>query len=402
MNLEFSAEDAAFRDEVRQFLREQLPRDMAARTYCGFTPPLRQDLKQWNRVLYEKGWAAPHWPIEHGGTGWSALRQHIFDEECHLAWAPDLSWQGLRLLGPVLYTYGSEQQKARHLPAILRGDVFWAQGFSEPNAGSDLVSLKTRAVRQGDHYIVNGQKTWSSEGHYADWGFFLVRTDPEAKPQKGISFLLIDLATPGVTVRPIIMINGAHYVNEIFLDNVVVPAENLVGEEGKGWSYTKFLLEHERTSSAFIYFSKRELQRAKEIARREKLDGMPLIDRPEYAQEIARLEMDIVALEWSVLRLLANEKNPYDQTAIASALKIRGSELQQRVTELQTDLLGARALRNIRWIDDPLIGDERQAHLWPGYVPGRISTTLHTRAVTIYGGAKEVQKNIIAKLAFGL
>lgn len=402
MNLEFSAEDLAFRGEVRQFLREHLPRDIAARTYCGFTPPLKQDLMQWNRVLYEKGWAAPHWPVEYGGTGWSALRQHIFEEECHLAWAPDLSWQGLRLLAPVLYTYGSEQQKARHLPAILRGDVFWAQGFSEPNAGSDLVSLKTRAARQGDHYVVNGQKTWSSEGHYADWGFFLVRTDPEAKPQKGISFLLIDLTAPGVTVRPIIMINGAHYVNEIFLDNVIVPAENLVGEEGKGWSYTKFLLEHERTSSAFIHFSKRELQRAKEIARRERFDGMPLIDRPEYAQQIARLEMDILALEWSVLRLLANEKNPYDQTAIASALKIRGSELQQRVTELQTDLLGARALRNIRWIDDPLIGDATQAQAWPGYVPGRISTTLHTRAVTIYGGAKEVQKNIIAKLAFGL
>lgn len=401
MELEFNAEDVAFRSEVRQFLREHLPAPMAAREYRGFAPPLREDLQQWNRVLYEKGWAAPHWPVQYGGTGWSPLRQHIFEEECHLAYAPDLSWQGLRLLAPVLYTFGSEAQKAQHLPPILRGDVFWAQGFSEPNAGSDLVSLKTRAVRQGDHYVVNGQKTWSSEGHYAQWGFFLVRTDLEAKPQKGISFLLIDLQTPGVSVRPIIMINGAHYVNEIFLDNVVVPAENLVGEEGKGWNYTKFLLEHERTSSAFIYFSKRELQRAKEIARCECLDGAPLIERPEFARQIARLEMDALALEWSVLRLLANEKNSYDQTAIASALKIRGSELQQRVTELQTDLLGARALRSIRR-DDPLIEDAAQAALWPAYVPGRMSTTMHTRAVTIYGGAKEVQKNIIAKLAFGL
>ena len=401
MNLEFSAEDAAFRNEVRAFLREHLPRRIAAREYHGFTPPRKEDLQQWNRILFEKGWAAPHWPVEYGGTGWSPLRQHIFEEECHLAYAPDLTWQGLRLLAPVLYTFGSEAQKARHLPPILRGDVFWAQGFSEPNAGSDLVSLKTRAVREGDHYVVNGQKTWSSEGHYADWGFFLVRTDPEAKPQRGISFLLIDLRTPGVSVRPITMINGAHYVNEIFLDNVVVPVDNLVGEEGKGWSYTKFLLEHERTSSAFIYFSKRELQRAKEIARHETLDGAPLIARPEFANKMAKLEMDILALEWSVLRLLANEKSPYDQTAVASALKIRGSELQQRVTELQTDLLGERALRNIRF-DDPLIGDTAQAHLWPNYVPGRMSTTLHTRAVTIYGGAKEVQKNIIAKLAFGL
>lgn len=398
MNLEFNADDAAFRDEVRQFLREHLPASMVAREYQGFTPPLRDDLQQWNRVLYEKGWAAPHWPVQYGGTGWSPLRQHIFEEECHLAYAPDLSWQGLRLLAPVLYTFGSEAQKAQHLPPILRGDLFWAQGFSEPNAGSDLVSLKTRAVRQGDHYVVNGQKTWSSEGHYAQWGFFLVRTDLEAKPQKGISFLLIDLQTPGVSVRPITMINGAHYVNEIFLDNVVVPAENLVGEEGKGWNYTKFLLEHERTSSAFIYFSKRELQRAKEIARRERLDGAPLIESPEFSHHIARLEMDILALEWSVLRLLANEKNPYDQTAIASALKIRGSETQQRVTELQTDLLGARALRSIRR-DDPI---SEGASSWPEYVPGRMSATMHTRAVTIYGGAKEVQKNIIAKLGFGL
>lgn len=401
MNFEFSAEDAAFRNEVRQFLHEHLPARMAAREYHGFTPPRKEDLQQWNRILFEKGWAAPHWPVEYGGTGWSPLRQHIFEEECHLAYAPDLTWQGLRLLAPVLYTFGSDAQKARHLPPILRGDVFWAQGFSEPNAGSDLVSLKTRAVREGDRYIVNGQKTWSSEGHYADWGFFLVRTDPEAKPQRGISFLLIDLRTPGVSVRPIAMINGAHYVNEIFLDNVVVPAENLVGEAGKGWSYTKFLLEHERTSSAFIYFSKRELQRAKEIARQETLDGAPLSDRSEFARKMAQLEMDILALEWSVLRLLANEKNQYDQTAVASALKIRGSELQQRVTELQTDLLGARALRSIRF-DDPMIGDKAQAQLWPNYVPGRMSTTLHTRAVTIYGGAKEVQKNIIAKLAFGL
>lgn len=401
MNFELTPEDAAFRSEVREFLREHLPRSMARRGYCGFTPPPKEDLQEWNRVLYEKGWAAPHWPVQYGGTGWSPLRQHVFEEECHLAYAPDLSWQGLRLLAPVLYTFGSEAQKARHLPPILRGDVLWAQGFSEPNAGSDLVSLKTRAVREGDHYVVNGQKTWSSEGHYAQWGFFLVRTDPHAKPQRGISFLLIDLSTPGVSVRPITMINGAHYVNEIFLDDVIVPAENLVGEEGRGWSYTKFLLEHERTSSAFIYFSKRELQRAKEIARREAVEGVPLIERPEFANQIARLEMDLHALEWSVLRMLANEQSPHDQTAIASALKIRGSELQQRVTELQTDLLGAKALRSIH-CDDPLIGDADRAALWPDYVPGRMSTTLHTRAVTIYGGAKEVQKNIIAKLAFGL
>ena len=401
MNLKFSAADHAFRAEVRRFLQDRLPRDMAARTFSGFTPPPKQDLADWNRILFEKGWAAPHWPVEYGGTGWSPLQQHLFEEECHLAYAPDLSWQGLRLLAPVLYTFGSERQKKKHLPAILRGDMFWAQGFSEPNAGSDLVSLKTRAVRNGDHYIVNGQKTWSSEGHYADWGFFLVRTEPTEKPQRGISFLLIDLRTPGVTVRPITMINGAHYVNEIFLDNVVVPLENLVGDEGKGWNYTKFLLENERTSSAFIYFSKRELQRAKLIAGAETLDGKPLIEWPEFARKIAAVEVDILALEWSVLRLLANEKNPYDATAVASALKIRGSELQQRVTELQTDLIGARAMRDMRSAD--VLAKTDGGHCgWPSYIAGRMSTTMHTRAVTIYGGSKEIQKNIIAKLAFGL
>ena len=397
MKFELSPANEAFRQQVRAFLREHLPSDLAARAYHGFTPPSKHDLQTWNRILFERGWAAPHWPVEYGGTGWTALQQHIFEEECHLAYAPDVSWQGLRLLGPVLYTYGSEPLKKQHIPGILTGEVMWAQGFSEPNAGSDLVSLKTRAVRQGDHYIVNGQKTWSSEGHYADWGFFLVRTDPEAKPQKGISFLLIDLRSPGVTVRPIIMINGAHYVNEIFLDDVKVPVTNLIGEEGKGWSYTKFLLEHERTSSAFIYFSKRELQRAKQIARVEKRGDVTLMQLPEYARRIATIEMDLLALEWSVLRMLANEQTEHDQQAIASTLKIRGSEIQQRVTELQTDLLGARALRDIR-VEDAVPASA----LWPQYVPGRMSTTMHTRAVTIYGGAKEVQKNIIAKLAFGL
>jgi len=401
MNLEYTAANHAFRQEVRRFLDEQLPRDMAARTYAGFTPPAKQDLSDWNRILYDKGWAAPHWPVEYGGTGWTSLQQHIFEEECHLAYAPDLSWQGLRLLGPVLYTYGTQEQKRKHLPPILSGEVFWAQGFSEPNAGSDLVSLKTRAVRNGDHYVVNGQKTWSSEGHYADWGFFLVRTEMTERPQRGISFLLIDLRTPGVTVRPITMINGAHYVNEIFLDNVVVPAENLVGEAGRGWDYTKFLLENERTSSAFIYFSKRELQRAKQIARAERQGGIPLSERPEFARRIAAVEMDLLALEWSVLRLLADERNPYHPTAVASALKVRGSELQQRVTELQTDLLAERALREIRAGDASAAGGSSD-DLWPHYVAGRMSTTMHTRAVTIYGGAKEVQKNIIAKLAFGL
>ena len=308
----------------------------------------------------------------------------------------------MRLCGPVVYPFGSPEQKQRFLPPFLRGDYMLAQGFSEPNAGSDLASLKTTAVRQGDHYVVNGQKTWSSEGHYADWGFFLVRTDATVKPQRGISFLMIDLRTPGVTVRPIKLFNGMHYVNELFLDNVKVPADNLVGEEGKGWSYAKFLLDNERTSSAFIYFSRHWLERVREIARRERQDGIALADTPSFARRLARAEIDLRSLEFSVLRVLTGEQMRWHDTAVSSALKIRGSEIQQTIMGLAIDAAGLRGLRQIGSLADPLIGDTSQGEAWPDDVPGVSSCMLQTRAVTIYGGAKEIQKNIIAKLAFSL
>jgi alkylation response protein AidB-like acyl-CoA dehydrogenase len=406
MDFHHSEADQAFRAEVRAFLEARLPPDIAHRDALGFHPLPRADLVGWNRILAEKGWAAPHWPVEHGGPGWTPIQRHIFEEECRRAHAPDLSWQGIRLAGPVIYTFGSPVQKERFLPPILRGDWLLAQGFSEPNAGSDLASLKTSAVRardeQGEHYIVNGQKTWSSEGHYADWGFFLVRTDTAVKPQRGISFLMIDLKTPGVTVRPITMYNGMHYVNEIFLDKVRVPVENLVGEEGAGWRYAKFLLDNERTSSAFIHFSRQWLERTSAIAQRETVDGVPLIRTPAFARRLAAVEIDLQALEYSVLRLLTDEKTRWDATAVASGLKVRGSEIQHRVTELALDALGWRGLRSIEGFDDALIGDAAQAGRWPGDVAGVSSGMLQTRAVTIYGGAKEVQKNIIARLAFRL
>ena len=406
MDFHFCEADQAFRAEVRAFLEAHLPPDMAHRHALGFHPLPKADLLDWNRALAEKGWAAPHWPVEYGGPGWTPIQRHIFEEECLRAHAPDLSWQGLRLCAPVIYTFGTPAQKERFLPPILRGDHLLAQGFSEPNAGSDLVSLKTSAVRgrdaQGEHYIVNGQKTWSSEGHYADWGFFLVRTDTTVKPQRGISFLMIDLKTPGITVRPILMYNGMHYVNEIFLDNVRVPAENLVGEEGAGWRYAKFLLDNERTSSAFIYFSRQWLERARAIARREKVGGVPLAETPAFARRLAAAEIDLQALEYSVLRVLTEEGTRWDATAVASGLKVRGSEIQQRVTELALDALGWQGLRSIEGFDDALIGDSWQTGRWPGDVAGVSSGMLQTRAVTIYGGAKEVQKNIIARLAFGL
>ena len=410
MNFAFSPEDEAFRAEVRQFLARALPPEMAQRNALGYHPVPQDDLLQWNRILDAQGWSVPHWPVEHGGTGWSPIRLHIFEEECARANAPDLSWQGVRLCGPVIYTFGNDEQKARFLPPIRRGDYLLAQGFSEPNAGSDLASLKTSAVKGvdagGAHYIVNGQKTWSSEGHYADWGFFLVRTDSRVKPQRGISFLMIDLRSPGVTVRPIVMFNGMHYVNEIFLDNVRVPAANLIGEEGAGWTHAKFLLDNERTSSAFIHFSRHWLERARRIAERETVAGRRLAKDPAFARRLAAVEIDLQALEYSVLRVLADEKTPWHATAVASALKVRGSEIQQRVTELAMQALGPRALRSIDTLDDPLIAaaraDASLAQRWPQDAPGVASCALHTRAVTIYGGAKEVQKNIIARLAFGL
>jgi alkylation response protein AidB-like acyl-CoA dehydrogenase len=402
MEFTHAPEDEAFRAEVRAFLAEHLPKDLAHRHYYGFHPVPKADLQRWNQILNDKGWATPHWPVEYGGPGWSPIQQHIFEEECARAHAPDISWQGVRLAAPVVYTFGSPEQKERFLPGMRSGEVLWAQGFSEPNAGSDLASLKTTAVRDGDHYIVNGQKTWSSEGHYASWGFFLVRTDSTVKPQRGISFLMIDLATPGVTVRPITLFNGMHYVNEIFLDNVRVPADNLIGEEGAGWKYAKFLLDNERTSSAFVHFSRHWLERTREIARRETVDGVPLIEDTTFARKLAAVEIDLQGLEFSVLRVLADEKTRWDPTAVASVLKIRGSEIQQRVTELAMEALGPRSLRSIDGLDDPVIGDAAQLPRWPDDVVGVNSTMLQTRAVTIYGGAKEIQKTIISKLAFQL
>ncbi|HSV36314.1 MAG TPA: acyl-CoA dehydrogenase family protein [Ramlibacter sp.] len=402
MNFQYSESESAFRAEVRAVLQAHLPRDMAHRHALGFHPLPKADLLAWNRILADKGWAAPHWPVEYGGPGWTPIQRHIFEEECRHASAPDLSWQGLRLCGPVIYTFGSTEQKARFLPPILRGDYLLAQGFSEPNAGSDLASLKTSAVRDGDHYIVNGQKTWSSEGHYADWGFFLVRTDTMVKPQRGISFLMIDLRSPGVTVQPIRMFNGMHYVNEIFLENVRVPVENLVGEEGAGWRYAKFLLDNERTSSAFIHFSRHWLERTRAIARRQRSGGVLLAETPAFARRLAAVEIELQALEYSVLRVLTQESTAWDATAVASALKVRGSEIQQRVTELALDALGWQGLRSIEGFEDPLCAEQPDAEGWPADVAGVSSGMLQTRAVTIYGGAKEVQKNIIARLAFNL
>ncbi|PSC02910.1 hypothetical protein SLNSH_21755 [Alsobacter soli] len=397
MDLKLTAEDEAFRREVRDFVRSAVPADMARRTRRGGHTP-KADLQAWNRILYDKGWVAPHWPREYGGTGWSALRIHIFEEECAAADAPFLSYFGLRLIGPLLYTFGSPRQKELHLGPILRGDVFWCQGFSEPGSGSDLASVRTTAARDGDDYVINGQKIWTTEAHYADKMFCLARTNPDVPPQKGgLSILMFDMNQPGVTVRPIVTIDEGHSVNEVFLDNVRVPAVDLLGEAGQGWTYAKFLLGNERVSNAQVPRSRRDLQLLRARAEAPDASGARLVDNPDIRQRLAQLEIDLAALEWSVLRVLASPEGERTQ-ASASGLKITGSEIQQRISELAYDLLGPLGV--------PFYGEDDVAGDLPGFaspdVPGVAARQLFLRAASIYAGSNEIQRTIIAKQVFSL
>lgn len=399
MELQLTPEDQAFREEVRAFLREKLPADIIRRSHTGMHPPNEDDRRWWNRVLNERGWAAPGWPAEYGGCGWSHLQNHIFELECWLAGAPELRWQGLRLIGPVLYTFGSPEQKARYLPAILDGKEMWAQGFSEPGAGSDLAALKTFAVVDGDDYIINGQKLWTTEGQYCEQGFFLVRTEQSDRPQKGISMIIIDMQSPGVTVRQIPMINGEGSTCEVFLENVRVPRSNIIGEPGSAWTQAKFLLSNERTSSADIYKARGDLERIRHIATHEIKDGKPLLEDVTFKSKLTALRIEVDALEWSVLRVMHEAPSRHPISACASVLKVRGSTLQQKLTELMVEVLGQRSLRVYR--REEAYAEPTGNPLWPDYTPGVVADLLYLRACTIYGGAMEVQKNIIAKLAFG-
>jgi|KBSSwiStaDraftv2_1062776.scaffolds.fasta_scaffold06218_10 alkylation response protein AidB-like acyl-CoA dehydrogenase len=399
MQLHLTPEDEVFRAEVRAFLRDVLPEPIRRRSRIGMHPVHDGDRRWWNEFLAQKGWSAPHWPKEYGGPGWTALQAHLFEYECRMAGAPELRWQGLRLIGPVVYTFGTPAQKARFLPGMLSGRTMWAQGFSEPGAGSDLASLRTSAVLDGDHYIVNGQKIWTTDGTESDWGFFLVRTDTTSKPQRGISMIVLDLRSAGVTVRGIPTINGACPVSEVFLQNVRVPADQMIGAPGSGWDQAKFLLSNERTASADIEKSWSDLERIRSIAAAETRNGRKVIDAPGFAARLQEAELMTQALQWSVLRVLANAPSDYPVAARASVLKVRGSELQQYLTSLMVEALGQRSLRLYRREEafDPSI----ISPLWAEHVPGVVADHLYLRALTIYGGAREVQKNIIAKVAFG-
>jgi alkylation response protein AidB-like acyl-CoA dehydrogenase len=393
MHFERDPADAAFRDEVRAFVRDALPPDMAKRNLRGFHPT-KEDMQAWTRILHARGWSAPHWPVEHGGTGWSPLRRHLFEQECFAAGAPPTCTAAFSLVAPVLHHFGTPAQQRRHLPPILCGDTFWGQGFSEPNAGSDLASLRTRATRDGEHYIVDGQKTWTTEGHYADWLFCLVRTDTAVSPQRGISFLLIDARSPGITVRPIISIDGAHSLNEVFFDAVRVPVENRVGDEGQGWTCAKFLLDNERAFSAELPRNMRMLARLKAAARAQRLDGEPV-----FAHRMAEIEVELAALEWLTLRALSEHGSAAANAWPAgSMLHVLGSELQQKTGALLVEALGERGI-----VAYPELHGDAAPDYPPGpdHAPGITADFLYRRAVTIYGGSNEIQRNLIARHLLG-
>jgi alkylation response protein AidB-like acyl-CoA dehydrogenase len=402
MRLEFSDEELSFREEVRAFLRRQLSPSISQKVLNGYELG-REDHVQWQRRLHERGWGGMSWPVEFGGAGWNSVQQYIFEEESALAGAPRLIPFGIKMVAPVIMTFGSAAQQQRYLPKISAGEEWWCQGYSEPGAGSDLASLKTRAVRDGDAYVVNGQKTWNTLGQYADWIFCLVRTDPNAKQQSGITFLLIDMKSPGITVRPITLLDGGHEVNEIWFENVRVPVENRVGEENRGWTYAKFLLAHERTNIAGIGSAKRELARLKNIAATERRHGRPLIEDPLFAAQIAQVEVDLWALEITNLRVLSAERRSPGAGPEASILKIKGTEIQQSISELMMRAVGPYALPFRReameagWQSDP--GRDMSG---PRYAATLASAYFNQRKLSIFGGTNEIQKNIISKIVIGL
>ena len=386
-------EEQAFRAEIRAWVRDHLPRDISDKVHQA-QRLTRDDQQRWAKILGQKGWLGYGWPKPFGGPGWNAVQKHLFEEECALAGAPRIVPFGPVMVAPVIMAFGNAEQQQRFLPGIASGEVWWSQGYSEPGSGSDLASVKTRAERVGHQYIVNGQKTWTTLGQHGDWIFCLVRTSTEGKPQTGISVLLIDMKSPGVTVRPIRLLDGECEVNEVFFDNVEVPAENLIGEENKGWTYAKHLLSHERTNIADVNRAKRELERLKRIAKAE-----GVWDDLRFRDQIALLEVDIVALEMMVLRVLSAEKSGKNSLDIAGLLKIKGREIQQRYTELMMLAAGPFSL--------PFIFEAMDAG-WQGDFPGGAVANaplaahyFNMRKTTIYGGSNEVQRNIVAQTILG-
>ena len=391
MDLDIDASDIGFREEVRSFFAENTPEAMKGRVRAGMRLE-PEEFTAWQKVLHARGWGAPSWPKEFGGTGWTPTQLYIFETEASQADAPMQFHQGLELIGPIIFTYGTPEQKARYLPKILSGDDWWCQAYSEPNAGSDLASLATTAVRDGDHYLVNGQKMWTSYAHVANRMFCLARTSTEPRKQAGISLLLIDMDTPGITIRPIITIDEVHHTNEVFLDNVRTPAASLVGEEGQGWGYGKVLLDRERgvTSAATIRL-RQQLRAAHDCAATWPDGKGVMLDRPAVAERLAQLDLELMGLEGMVMRTMAEAASGRDSGARASMIKLRWAELLQQITEFWVETMGYGAA--------PIAGLGRTNGFNP---PWPALGMLYSRVTSIYGGSNEIQRNIIARRALGL
>ncbi|WP_170451090.1 acyl-CoA dehydrogenase family protein [Ruegeria arenilitoris] len=395
MDLNYTDEEKAFRDEVRAFLAEKLPKEISDKIRAGRNIG-KEGYEWWHATLNERGWLNFNWPKEFGGAEWNAVQRHIFEEECAAAYAPRIVPFGLSMLGPVLQKFGSKEQQDYFLPRILNGEHWWCQGYSEPGAGSDLASLKTRAVRDGDHYVVNGQKTWTTLAQYANWIFCLVRTDPEAKAQEGISFLLIDMNTPGIEVRPIVLLDGTPEVNEVFFDDVRVPVENLVGEENKGWTYAKYLLTHERTNIAGVGFSLAGLDMVKRIARIETANGRPLIENPHFAARLARVEIDLMAMATTNMRIISKAAAGQAPGVESSMLKVKGTIIRQEINDLVRRAVGPYAMP---FASEAVAGDNDP--IGPDYAASVAAQYFNNRKLSIFGGSNEIQRGIIAKVKMG-
>ena len=402
MDLNFTPEEERFRDEVRAFLAEKLPKELSDKVANG-KHLSKDDMQRWHAILNERGWLANHWPEEYGGPGWTAIEKFIFENECALANAPRIVPFGVNMLGPVLIKYGNEAQKQYWLPRILDGSDWWCQGYSEPGAGSDLAAVKCTAVKGvdavGEHYIVNGQKTWTTLGQHANMIFCLVRTDRDAKKQEGISFLLVDMNSPGVEVRPIILLDGEHEVNEVFFTDVRVPSENLVGQENRGWTCAKYLLTYERTNIAGVGFSVAALARLKRIAAEQTRNGKPLLEDPAFASRLARVEIDLENMKTTNLRVIAAVAGGGVPGAESSMLKIRGTEIRQEINSLTRRAMGVYARPFSQDMLDaanegPTFGHEFAAAASAQY--------FNNRKLSIFGGSNEIQKNIISKMILGL
>jgi alkylation response protein AidB-like acyl-CoA dehydrogenase len=400
MNVSFTADELEFRSEVRHYFENEFPQDILEKQRKAI-PLEPEDMIRWHKNIYEKGWAAPNWPIELGGTGWSSVQKYIFADEQARANAPPFLSFGVSMVGPIIYTFGNEQQKQRFLPDILQFNTWWCQGYSEPGAGSDLASLKTRADLDGDHYVVNGTKTWTTLGQFADWIFCLVRTNSDvARYQEGISFILIDMKQPGISIKPIVLLDGEHEVNEVHFDNVRVPVENLVGEEGKGWTYGKVLLQHERTGISGVAGSKYRLMRLRDQAAQSKRGAVPLVEDRNFMRKIAAAEVELKALEYTELRTLASVASGKAPGPESSILKIAGTELRQSIDSLDLEAAAYYALPYVR--DQYQLDFPTEQSVGEGSQTNASLRYFNDRKLSIFGGSNEIQKNIIAKRVLGL